>query len=154
LTEPNNFQRRWEAIVSSAKKNGPQQLISSAKNGPQQVISSAKNGPQQVGFVEANRDPRSCSCSYSNPALRPPGVCREWNMPTDSPTNNEIGSSPPWLQRPLQRHSFQKIMIRVLLLNTSSTGSTTMTQSASQNFSLSLCWTESVNGLRTDRITM
>jgi hypothetical protein len=106
-----------------------------------------------VPIVNVTKSIGSLPVSTSYPAketasaLKPQCVCREWNMPTDIPTNNEIGSSPPWLRRrrrprhrrPLQRHSFQKIMIRVLLLNTSST---TITQSASQDFSLSLFKTQ------------
>jgi hypothetical protein len=61
-------------------------------------ILCAKSGPQQpqVEFIDANGNPQSCSCSYFNPALGPQGICREWKMPTDSPThNNDMGSSLP-----------------------------------------------------------
>jgi hypothetical protein len=47
---------------------------------------------EQVEFVNVNGDPRSCWCSYFNPALGPQGVCREWLLPTDSPTSTSTSS--------------------------------------------------------------
>jgi hypothetical protein len=60
----------------------------------------AKDDGQQVEFVDKNGDPLSCSCFYFNAALGPQANCREWKLPTDSPTKSptviidiDIGSS-------------------------------------------------------------